>query len=146
MLRDYAYWRNELEWVRDRMIGLRAMLEQFQPCRNEKRLLETLPGWPLLDWVPEWKLGIPPDAAEGVSGPLNLFYIFSLQAADLERILGEPLLARRNRPRSGLDSGRLERPSGPSSGNFPNACLCRKANRTAQEATRAHPLRPTGDE
>jgi len=97
MLRDYAYWRNDLEWVRDRMIGLRAMFEQFQPYRNEDGLLEALPGWPFLDWVPEWKLGIPPDAAEGVSGPLNLFYILSLQAAaDLERILGEPLLARRN--------------------------------------------------
>ena len=101
MLRDYAYWRNDPEWVRDRMVGLRAMLEQFQPYTNEAGLIEALPGWPFLDWVPERKLGNPPDAADGVSGPHNLSYVLALQeAADLERIVGEPLLARRNRERA----------------------------------------------
>jgi hypothetical protein len=96
MLRDYAWWRNDPDGVRARMIGLRSMLEHFEPYVNDAGLLHDLPGWPFMDWVREWKSGVPPGGATGVSATVNLLYAMALQsAAELEGLMGEPLLARR---------------------------------------------------
>ena len=96
MLADYAAWHNDPEFVRARAIGLRAMLEQFQPYVNGDGLLENLPGWPFMDWVPQWKVGNAPDGVEGISALNNLLYVAALQkSAEVEEGLGEPLLAQR---------------------------------------------------
>lgn len=95
-LRDYAWWRNNPDFVRARMIGLRSMLEHFEPYLNKDGLLEALPGWSFVDWVPEWDLGCAPQGQHGVSSLNNLHYVLALRAAaDLERTMGEPLLAQR---------------------------------------------------
>ena len=39
------------------MIGLRSMLEQFEPYVNQDGLLENLPGWSFMDWVPNGRWG-----------------------------------------------------------------------------------------
>lgn len=97
MLHDFAYWRGVDDWLRARLPGLRAMLEQFQPYRTADGLLEKLPGWPFMDWVPEWPVGNPPAAVGGLSCVVNLLYVMALQkAAELEAMMGEPLLARRH--------------------------------------------------
>lgn len=96
VLRDYAWWRNDPAFVCDRLIGLRSMLEHCAPYRNSDGLLEGLPGWSFIDWVPEWEMGCAPDGQPGVSSLNNLLYVLALQAAtDLEALAGEPLLARR---------------------------------------------------
>ena len=98
MLHDYAFWRNDPEFVRARVIGLRSMLEHFEPYVNGDGLLENLPGWPFMDWVPQWKTGNAPDAVNGVSALNNLLYVYALQkSAAVEESLGEPLLAQRLR-------------------------------------------------
>ena len=95
---DYAFWRNDPEFVRARVIGLRSMLEHFEPYVNGDGLLENLPGWPFMDWVPQWKTGNAPDAVNGVSALNNLLYVYALQkSAAVEESLGEPLLAQRLR-------------------------------------------------
>ena len=101
MLNDYSFWRNDPEFVRARAIGLRSMLEHFEPYLNGDGLLENLPGWPFMDWVPQWKTGNAPDAVNGVSALNNLLYVYALQkSAAVEDSLGEPLLAQRLRAKS----------------------------------------------
>lgn len=98
MLHDYAFWRNDPEFVKARAIGLRSMLEHFEPYVNKDGLLEDLPGWPFMDWVPQWQVGNAPDGVKGVSSLNNLIYVYALKnSAAVEESLGEPLLAERLR-------------------------------------------------
>jgi hypothetical protein len=74
------------------------MLEEFQPYVNADGLLESLPGWPFMDWVPQWRAGDAPDSVNGVSGVDNLLYVYALrESAEVEDSLHEPLLAQRLR-------------------------------------------------
>jgi alpha-L-rhamnosidase len=99
MVRDYAFWRDDMPTVREVMVGLRATLEQYMHLRREDGLLDTLPGWPFVDTVPEWIDTIyGPDVKKGPSSIVNLLYVYALQtAAELEEVLGEPELAARDR-------------------------------------------------
>ena len=101
MLRDYAYWHNDSAFVKARAIGLRSMLEHFEPYLNQDHLLENLPGWPFMDWVPQWKTGNAPDGTGGISALNNLLYVYALQSsAEVEDSLNEPLLAQRLREKA----------------------------------------------
>ncbi|MGA2246957.1 MAG: alpha-L-rhamnosidase [Verrucomicrobiota bacterium] len=96
MLNDYAFWRNDPAFVKARSIGLRAMLEEFESYVNNDGLLENLPGWSFMDWVPQWSNGDAPDGAAGVSSVNNLLYVYALQkSSQVEGYVGEPLLAQR---------------------------------------------------
>ena len=97
LLRDFAWWRDDAPWVRDRMVGMRNVLENLRHLRNPDGLLEALPGWSFIDWVPDWEYGMPIGARSGISSPVNLFFVLALKyAAELERAFGEPSLAERN--------------------------------------------------
>ena len=101
MLNDYAFWHNDPAFVKARALGLRSMLEEFPPYLNSDGLLEDLPGWSFMDWVPQWKTGYAPDGEHGVSALNNLLYVYALQkSAEVEDSLGEPLLAQRLRQRA----------------------------------------------
>ena len=101
MLHDYAFWRNDPAFVKARAIGLRSMLEHFEPYMNNDGLLENLPGWPFMDWVPQWAVGNAPDGVDGISSLNNLLYVYALQKSALvEDSLGEPLLAQRLRAKA----------------------------------------------
>ena len=52
ILNDYMLWHNDPSFVKARAIGLRSMLEQFEPYLNADGLLADLPGWSFMDWVP----------------------------------------------------------------------------------------------
>jgi len=106
MLNDYTFWRNDPAFVKARVLGLRAMMEQFEPYLNKDGLLENLPGWPFMDWVPQWNNGDAPDGATGVSSLNNLLYVYALQkSAEVEDYVGEPLLAQRLRARAQRTAG-----------------------------------------
>jgi len=97
MLRDFAWWRDDPCWIRDRMVGMRNMLENLRSLMNNDGLLEALPGWSFIDWVPEWEYGMPIGARSGVSSIVNLLFVTALRcAADLENAFGEPCLGERN--------------------------------------------------
>ena len=99
MVRDFAYWRDDLPFVRSLMVGVRAALEQYMHLRESDGLLHRLPGWPFVDTVPKW-IGTlyGPDAGKGPSAIVNLLYASALlAAADLEEAVGEAELAARNR-------------------------------------------------
>ena len=102
MLHDFVLWRKPGDaWLTERMVSLRSMLEHFNPYLNADGLLERLPGWPFMDWTPEWKVGVPHGGYDGVSSSINLLYALSLQrSAELEDFAKEPLLASRLREKA----------------------------------------------
>jgi hypothetical protein len=67
--------------------GVRAVLAFFAERQTEDGTLGPLPWWNFVDWVKEWKSGVPPQ--EGASAPLDLQLLLAYQyAADLERAVG----------------------------------------------------------
>lgn len=91
MVYEYAHWRDDVDFVRTIMTGVRMTLEAFRRYIDPANgLLLPLPGWNTLDWVPEWEAGNPPDATSGFSGVLHWQLIYTLTlAVDLEDELGE---------------------------------------------------------
>lgn len=110
MVHDQAFWRNDAAFVRARALGLRSMLDQFEPYLNADHLLENVPGWPFMDWVPEWKTGNAPDGVGGISALNNLLYILALgKSAEVEEALGEPELAARLRGKAAMTAAAVRR-------------------------------------
>lgn len=94
---DYAYWRDDLPFVRALLPGVRAVLDTYLRRVNADGLLVSPNGWNFGDWVPAWEAGVPPDG-DGVSGLFHWHLIYTLGlAADLEAICGEPELSARAR-------------------------------------------------
>ncbi len=96
MVRNHAWWRDEPDVIRERLRGVRHLIEELLVYVREDGLLGRLPGWSFVDWVPEWFGGYPPGHAEGDSSIIQMHWLMSLQAAaDLEEHFGEPELRRR---------------------------------------------------
>jgi hypothetical protein len=94
MVYDYALWRNDPTFVRQRMPGVRSVLDAFVQRVNSDGLLEALPGWNFVDWVRGWSGGMPADADSGISGIINWHFVYTLRlAAELEDGFGEPEFA-----------------------------------------------------
>lgn len=100
MVHDYALWRDDPDFVRARMPGVRAVIDAFLSYRNASGLVEAPPGWNYVDWTtdPAWHRGVPPDGEGGVNGILNWHFVLALTfVAALEDWLGEPENAARMR-------------------------------------------------
>lgn len=98
MVHDFALWRGDMAFVRDRMPGVRAVLDAYRRNVDEEGLYHALEGWNFTDWVPGWNDGTPKDAHWGVSGILNLHLaLVARLATELEEWMDEPELAARNR-------------------------------------------------
>ena len=98
MFRDYLRWHADAGWLRARAPGLHHTLHGLAFHENADGLLENLPGWSFMDWVPEWdsSRGVAPSGGpgEGVSALNNLLYLHALQSvADVDEALGEPRFA-----------------------------------------------------
>ncbi len=92
-LHDFSTWRNEAKWMQQQIPGLRCLLENFRGILNEQGLLENMPGWSFMDWVPQWSenCGCAPDGETGTSSTNNLLFIYALQkAAQVELAHGDP--------------------------------------------------------
>jgi alpha-L-rhamnosidase len=102
MVRNHAWWRDEPDFIRERLRGVRHLVEELLVYRREGGLLGRLPGWSFVDWVPEWWCGYPPGHEEGDSSIIQMHWIQCLQAAvGLEEVFGEPELAQRLRRMEG---------------------------------------------
>ncbi len=105
MIHDYWMWRDDPDFVRQLMPGVRGVIDHFAglvaPSGEFEGLLMAPHGWNYLDWVPTWKNGAPVDASDGStrpSGAMNWQFVMVLQQiAQLETGLGEPELAARVR-------------------------------------------------
>ena len=93
MFRDYLMWHDDLAFLRARMPSVRHALMTLALHENADGLLDDLPGWSFMDWVPErFKNGVSPDGGigPGVSSIENLLYVLALQsAAAVDEALGE---------------------------------------------------------
>ena len=80
-------------WLKAKIPGLCHTMFGLAQWENADGLLENLPGWSFIDWVPEWRAGIAPDGRHGVSALNNLFYLLALQSASrLARDAGDAAL------------------------------------------------------
>jgi hypothetical protein len=98
MVRDFALWRGDQDFVRGLMPEARAVIDAFLSYRDGAGLVKAPPGWNFMDWVPGWVWGIPPEGHSGVSGLINWQFILVLtMIAEVEEWLGEAELAARFR-------------------------------------------------
>lgn len=99
MVHDYALWRDDVAFVRERMPGVRAVLDAYRSKGlDEHGLLGAMPGWNFADWVTGWASGVPPTGTMKPVAIMNMHLAWVLrQAAELEELVGEPEQAARNR-------------------------------------------------
>jgi hypothetical protein len=92
MLHDFALWRGDLEFISQRMIGARQVLDVYRQFLNEQGLIELPygPNYNFMDWVPSWSGGTPKVGDRNINSPANWQYVLVLrQAAQLEEWLDE---------------------------------------------------------
>ncbi len=95
MVRDFAWWNEDRDFVRKLLPGLRSVLAEFEGLAVDG-LLRQVPGWPFIDWSPEWSEGCGPGVREGDSSIVNLHWVLALQAAaQVESAVGDDTLATR---------------------------------------------------
>ncbi len=100
MLHDYWMYRPDADFTRSLIPGTRTVLTWFAGHEQPDGLLHQLPWWSFIDWVSEHQ-EIPTYDAQGESCVTTLEYLGALNdAADLEKALGDPLLASRYQSRA----------------------------------------------
>jgi hypothetical protein len=110
MLHDFWMYRpDDRGFVSGKLPGARTILDWFSKYQQPDGLLEKLPWWSFIDWVSSGE--IPTYSASGESCVTTLEYLGALgDAADLEKALGDPMLASRYQARAAhLRSGLYEK-------------------------------------
>ena len=98
MVHDYWMHRDDPEFVRAFLPGVRSVVGWFEHRVDESGLLGPIPWWPYVDWAPEWPVGIPPGGKDGHSTMITLQLVYALdRAAALEDALGQSFEAGRDR-------------------------------------------------
>ena len=96
MVRDFALWRNDPDFVQAQLPRLRGVMAEIEGLPQRDGLIAAATGWPFIDWVKGWNEGCGPGVREGDSSIVNLHWILSLQAAaEVENAHGDPDLGRR---------------------------------------------------
>jgi len=91
MVHDFWMHRDEPEYVRGFLPGMRAVLGWFERRVDETGMLGSISWWPFVDWAPAWGRGVPPGGVEGHSTVISLQFVYALdRAAELEEALGVP--------------------------------------------------------
>ncbi len=94
MLHDYWMYQDDAPFVRSMLPGARAVLSFFAARQKPNASLGRLPWWNYVDWVEQWKNGVPPSDEDGSSAPLDLQLMLAYQwAAGMEESLGSKALA-----------------------------------------------------
>jgi alpha-L-rhamnosidase len=89
MLHDYLLYRNDSEFMKDKLLGARQILNYFISHIDTDGSLKNLPGWNFTDWADGWQWGIGPAAEDGSSAVLDLQLLLALQSAiELEKYEG----------------------------------------------------------
>jgi alpha-L-rhamnosidase len=100
MLHDWWMYRADPAPIRSALPGTRAVLDWFSDYEQPDGLLRELPWWSFIDWVAD-KQQIPTYDARHESCVTTLEYLGALHdAVDLERNLGDSVLADRDNTRA----------------------------------------------
>ncbi|MEO8620559.1 MAG: alpha-L-rhamnosidase C-terminal domain-containing protein [bacterium] len=101
MVHDYHMHRNDPAFVRERLAGIRGILDWYGQRVDSTGMLGPMPYWNYVDWSRRWPRGVPPHANEGHSGTISLLYAYALQhAAQLEEDIGVAGMGRAYRARA----------------------------------------------
>ncbi|MDF3056361.1 MAG: alpha-L-rhamnosidase [Rariglobus sp.] len=110
IVRDYAFWNDDFDFVRSLLPGVRAVADAFLGYLNADGLMRPPMGWNFIDWVHGWPDGMAPGADKSVSGILNLQLVRTLgYVAELEDAAGEIELAQRTRRKAAELARAIER-------------------------------------
>jgi hypothetical protein len=91
MLYDYMMYGSDTDFVVDKLMGSRQVLNYFITYLDDDGSLKNVPGWNYTDWVPAWNFGMAPMAEDGSSAALDLQMLHALQSGiALEKTLGKP--------------------------------------------------------
>ena len=86
MLHDYLLYGSDPEFLKDKLLGLRQILNFFISHMDADGSLKNVPGWNFTDWVSGWRSGVGPMAEDGSSALMDLQLLLALQAAiELEK-------------------------------------------------------------
>lgn len=91
MLYDYMMYGSDTDFITEKLMGSRQVLNYFITYLDDDGSLKNVPGWNYTDWVPEWNFGMAPMAEDGSSAALDLQMLHALQSGiALEKELGKP--------------------------------------------------------
>lgn len=89
MLHDYLMYADDVQFVKDKLLGARQVLQYFEQYQQADGSVVNLPWWNFTDWVPRWTMGAQKTDKEGCSAPIDLQLLYALQMQeDLERRIG----------------------------------------------------------
>jgi hypothetical protein len=98
MVHDYWMHRDDPQFVRRLLPGVRGVVGWFERLLDDTGLVGPIPWWPYVDWVPEWPEGVPPQGKDGHSTMISLQYAYALErAVELEDALGLSVEAEHDR-------------------------------------------------
>jgi alpha-L-rhamnosidase len=98
MVHDYWMHRDDPEYVRGFLPGVRSVIGWFERRVGDTGLLGPISWWPYVDWAPEWPGGVPPQGRDGHSILISLQFVYALErAAELEDALGMAVEAEHDR-------------------------------------------------
>lgn len=96
-LHDYMMYANQPNFVADKLMSVRTILDYFSRFQTADGRIKNLPGWNFTDWVEgekTWRLGVCVPKKDGFTSVMDLQLLYAYQmAADLERQLGLQELA-----------------------------------------------------
>lgn len=81
MVHDYTLLRNDPEFVRQFLPGIKAVLTYFENHLDEQNFVVGIEWLPFVDWANGWAWGVPPGVDLGQSATLSLQYVYALQRA-----------------------------------------------------------------
>jgi hypothetical protein len=101
MVHDYHMHRDDPDFVRRRLAGIRGVLDWYAAHVDSTGMLGPMPYWNYVDWAREWRGGVPAGALDGHSTTITLLYAYALErAAALETDVGVPGLGAAYRARA----------------------------------------------
>ncbi len=96
MLHDYLRYGKDPSFLKNKLSGMRGILDYFSRFEGADGTLQKIPYWTFSDWVNAWPRGIAPVGPSGRSSVIDFQYVWILQnAAEIERYFGYPELAAR---------------------------------------------------
>ncbi len=81
MLEDYLMYGKDKDFLKDKLLGSRQILNYFISFTDTDGSLKNIPGWSFSDWAGDWQMGTGPQAEDGSSALLDLQLLLSLQSA-----------------------------------------------------------------
>ena len=98
MAHDFLYWRDDADFVRSLLPGVRGVSEYFRGLLDADGVLGLANGWKFLDWEASWQHGVPANGWFEPISAVSLQFVLALrQKAEVEEFFGESLLAERDR-------------------------------------------------